>query len=89
MSDWCRAAGVEPARKKPVYLPYEEKMELVARYGAGERAADLAAEAGVTGPAVTGWARRLREEGAVADDRGGHEGARVPEPAEPPSGWRP
>ena len=49
-------------------------MELVARYEAGERAADLAAEAGVTGPAVTGWARRLREEGALSLTGGGHEG---------------
>ena len=85
VSDWCRAAGVEPARKKPVYLPYEEKMELVARYEAGERAADLAAEAGVTGPAVTGWARRLREEGALSLMTEGDVRARVPEPAEPPS----
>ena len=70
VSDWCRAAGVEPARKKPVYLPYEEKMELVARY-----------EAGVTGPAVTGWARRLREEGALSLMTEGDVRARVPEPA--------
>ena len=84
-SGWCRAAGVEPARKKPVYLPYEEKMGLVARYEAGERAADLAAEAGVTGPAVTGWARRLREEGALSLMGREDVAARSPEPAEPPS----
>ena len=56
------AAGVARARKELVYLPCERKKELVARYEAGERAADLAAEVGVTGPAVSGWARRLREE---------------------------
>ena len=79
-SGWCRAAGVEPARKKPVYLPYEEKMGLVARYEAGERAADLAAEAGVTGPAVTGWARRLREEGALSLMTREYVRTRSPEP---------
>ncbi|MCF6414285.1 hypothetical protein I7648_11355, partial [Collinsella tanakaei] len=46
-----------PCPEKEYSSPLERKMELVARYEAGERAADLAAEAGVTGPAVTGWAR--------------------------------
>ena len=42
---WARAAGARAARcREPVYLPLEEKMELAARYMAGERAADLAAE---------------------------------------------
>ena len=41
-------------------------MELVARLEAGERAADLAADAGVTAAAVSGWRRRLREEGALS-----------------------
>ena len=54
------------ARKKAVYLPFDRKMELVARLEAGERAADLAAEAGVTAAAVSGWRRRLREEGALS-----------------------
>lgn len=63
VSGWAAAAGVRGVRKEPVCLPYERKMELVARYEAGERAADLAAEAGMTGPAVANWARRLREEG--------------------------
>ena len=49
-----RPAGTRP-QEAGILCPYEEKMELVARYEAGERAADLAAEAGVTGPAVTGW----------------------------------
>lgn len=60
---WASPAGAPAARKVPAYLPFERKLELVARYEAGERAADLASEAGVTGPAVSGWARRLREEG--------------------------
>ena len=80
----AKVAGPRP-RKAPVYLPLERKMELVARYEAGERAADLAAEAGVTGPAVTGWARRLREEGALALVTDDEVRARAPEPAEPPS----
>ena len=46
--NWAKAAGVAPPpRKKAVYLPFDRKMELVARLEAGERAADLAAEAGV------------------------------------------
>ena len=62
--NWAKAAGVAPPpRKKAVYLPFDRKMELVARLEAGERAADLAAEAGVTAAAVSGWRRRLREEG--------------------------
>ena len=48
VSAWCRSAGLRPKSKPRVYLPFEEKMGLVARYEAGERAADLAAEAGVT-----------------------------------------
>ena len=47
-------------------MPFDRKMELVARLEAGERAADLAAEAGVTAAAVSGWRRRLREEGALS-----------------------
>ena len=43
--NWAKAAGVAPPpRKKAVYLPFDRKMELVARLEAGERAADLAAE---------------------------------------------
>ena len=60
--NWAKAAGVAPPpRKKAVHLPFDRKMELVARLEAGERAADLAAEAGVTAAAVSGWRRRLRE----------------------------
>lgn len=41
--NWAKAAGVAPPpRKKAVYLPFDRKMELVARLEAGERAADLA-----------------------------------------------
>ena len=48
--NWAKAAGVAPPpRKKAVYLPFDRKMELVARLEAGERAADLAAEAGRKG----------------------------------------
>ena len=82
---WAAAAGARGPRKEPVYLPYERKLELVARYEAGERAADLAAEAGVTGPAVSGWARRLREEGALSLMADDEVRARAPRPAEPPS----
>ena len=65
--NWAKAAGVAPPpRKKAVYLPFDRKMELVARLEAGERAADLAAEAGVTAAAVSGWRRRRREEGALS-----------------------
>ena len=39
--NWAKAAGVAPPpRKKAVHLPFDRKMELVARLEAGERAAD-------------------------------------------------
>ena len=60
-------------------------MELVARLEAGERAADLAAEAGVTAAAVSGWRRRLREEGALSLMTDSDIAARAPEPREAPS----
>ena len=82
---WASPAGAPAARKRPVYLPFERKMELVARYEAVERAADLASEAGVTGPAVSGWARRLREEGALSLMTDDEVRARAPEPAGPPA----
>lgn len=85
VSAWCRSAGVRPGAKARVYLPFEEKMGLVARYEAGERAADLGRGAGVTGCAVTNWARMLREEGALALMTDDEVRARAPEPAEPPS----
>ena len=48
--NWAKAAGVAPPpRKKAVHLPFDRKMELVARLEAGERAA----EAGVTAAAVS------------------------------------
>ena len=80
--NWAKAAGVAPPpRKKAVYLPFDRKMELVARLEAGERAADLAAEAGVTAAAVSGWRRRLREEGALSlMDRLGHRRPRAGAP---------
>ena len=67
---WLSAEGAR-APRAAVRLPHERKMELVARYEAGERASDLGREAGVSGCAVTSWARRLREEGVLslmADD---------------------
>ena len=71
--NWEKAAGVSPPpRKKAAHLPFDRKMELVARREVGEWAADFAEEAGVTASAVSGWRRRLREEGAlslVADPR--------------------
>ena len=82
---WLSAAGRDGARKRPVYLPFERKMELVARYEAGERAADLAAEAGVSRASVTWWARRLREEGVLSIMTADEVAARAAEPAEPPS----
>lgn len=71
-------------RKEPVHLPRERKTELAARYEAGERAADLAREAGVTAGVVTGWARRLREEGVLALMSEDEVRAASPAPAEPP-----
>ena len=63
---WVLAAGAgRPGRGGAVHLPYDTKVGLVARYEAGERAADLGRGAGVTGCAVTNWARRLREEGVL------------------------
>ncbi len=84
--NWAKAAGVAPPpRKKAVYLPFDRKMELVARLEARERAADLAAEAGVTAAAVSGWRRRLREEGAPSLMTDSDIAARAPEPREAPS----
>ena len=86
VAGWAKAAGAAPPpRKKAVYLPFDRKMELVARLEAGERAADLAAEAGVTGAAVSGWRRRLREEGALSLMADSDIAARAPEPREAPS----
>ena len=83
--NWAKAAGVAPPpRKKAVYLPFDRKMELVARLEAGERAA----EAGVTAAAVSGWRRRLREEGALSLMTDSDIAARAPEPREAPSGAR-
>ena len=80
--NWAKAAGVAPPpRKKAVYLPFDRKMELVARLEAGERAA----EAGVTAAAVSGWRRRLREEGALSLMTDSDIAARAPEPREAPS----
>lgn len=81
---WCRD-GAACGRREPVYLPYERKAEIVARYEAGERAADLAAEAGVTGPTVVNWARRRREEGVLSLMGVDDVRAASPRPAEPPS----
>lgn len=83
---WALAAGAgRPGRGGAVHLPYDEKAGLVARYEAGERAADLGREAGVTGCAVTNWARRLREEGVLSLMTEDEIRAAAPEPAEPPS----
>ena len=78
VSDWCRAAGGNPPASRYT-CPYEEKMELVARYEAGERAADLAAEAGRDRPAVTGWARPGSARRALSLMTGEDMRARVPE----------
>lgn len=82
---WLSAAGLAPARREPVYLPLGKKMELVARLEAGERAADLGEEAGVTGQAVRGWRRRLREKGALSLMSESDVAARAAEPREAPS----
>ena len=83
---WAAAAGrPRPPRKEPIYLPLDRRPELVRRYEAGERAAELAAEAGVTGPAVTRWARLLREEGVTSLMTDDDARAAAPGPAEPPS----
>lgn len=62
------AAEGDPARqrKEPVYLSLDEKLGLLRRLDAGERAAVLAAEAGVTEAALYNWRRKLREEGVSA-----------------------
>ena len=86
VANWAKAAGVAlPPRKKAVYLPFDRKMELVARLEAGERAADLAEEAGVCAQSVLNWRRRLREEGALSLMDGPDIAARAPEPREAPS----
>ncbi|WP_075278991.1 helix-turn-helix domain-containing protein [Thermophilibacter provencensis] len=83
---WVLAAGAgRPGRGGAVHLPYDTKVGLVARYKAGERAADLGRGAGVTGCAVTNWARRLREEGVLSLMAGDEIRAAAPEPAGPPS----
>lgn len=83
---WAAAAGgPRAARKEPVYLPLDRKLELARRYEAGERAAELAAGAGVTGPAVARWARLLREEGVASLMTEEDARAAGPEPAAPPS----
>ena len=81
---WLSAEGAR-APRAAVRLPHERKMELVARYEAGERASDLGREAGVSGCAVTSWARRLREEGVLSLMADDEVRAAAPEPAEPPS----
>lgn len=83
---WASAPGAALAgRKEAVYLPNGRKAELAARYEAGERAAALAAEAGVSPSAVRHWARRIREEGALALMTEDDARAAGPAPAEPPS----
>ena len=78
---WVGASGpARPASGGRVYLPQDVKTGLVARYEAGERAADLGREAGVAGCAVTNWARRLREEGVLSLMTGGEAWARAPSP---------
>lgn len=86
VANWARSAGVAPpARKEAVYLPFERKMELVARLGAGERAADLAEEAGVCAQSVLGWRRRLEREGRLSLMTDSDIAASAPEPREAPS----
>ena len=59
--NWAKAAGVAPPpRKKAVHLPFDRKMELVARLEAGERAAELAE-----------WIRWYRAGRLKAFDEGG------------------
>lgn len=82
---WASSPGAALAgRKEAVYLPNGRKAELAARYEAGERAAALAAEAGVSPSAVRHWARRIREEGALALMTDDDARAAGPAPAEPP-----
>ena len=68
---WAEAAGApRPPRKPPVRLPAADRLRYARRLEAGERSADLAAEAGVTRQAVCSWLRALRGKGALvfADD---------------------
>ena len=73
-------------RKEAVYLPWESRRALVARLEAGERAAALASEAGVTPEAIYGWRRRLAEGGELALMTKGDVGELVREPAPPKGG---
>jgi len=57
--------GDRPGRGR-VRLSYGEKRALVDRLAAGERAAALAEEAGVTPQSITNWRRRLLEEGELS-----------------------
>ncbi len=87
VSDWAAAAGAPRApRKVPVHLPYEEKAALLRRLGAGERADDLAAEAGVTAAALYRWRRRLREKGVLGIMTEAEVAALAGDPPEPPGG---
>lgn len=81
---WLSAEGAREPRAA-VRLPTRGRWGLVARYEADERAADLGREAGVTGSAVTNWARRLRGEGVLSLMTEDEVRAYAPEPAEPPS----
>jgi len=78
-----RNGEVPGGRRRGVRLTHGEKRALVDRLARGERAAALAAEAGVTANAIYNWRRRLLEEGdlAIMDERDVEEMA--PAPAAP------
>ncbi|MBR5260031.1 MAG: IS3 family transposase, partial [Eggerthellaceae bacterium] len=80
--DW-RKEGRAFGKKKPVYLPYEEKRALVSRLASGEDAGRLAEEAGVCKCTISNWRRRLFEEGDLAIMTEGEIRGRAEQPGEP------
>lgn len=85
VSTWAAQEGIaSPRRREQVYLPLEDKIEILRRLEAGERPDDLAAEAGVSSAAVYGWRRAYLEKGVegvmTKRDRGSLSAPAAPEP---------
>lgn len=67
LAGWVRRRGEAPRPRKPaVRLDAHEKQGAVLRVLAGEEAARVAEDLGVTRPAVLNWRRAWSEEGAAA-----------------------
>lgn len=66
LAGWVRRRGEAPRPRKPaVRLDAHEKQGAVLRVLAGEEAARVAEDLGVTRPAVLNWRRAWSEEGAA------------------------